>query len=89
MINPLSIPINKNLTPVKLSCDFILQQEQFVDTDALNTLVVEAAYPVALAEDAVILLGSKAQDIITGLGVNAHNLADKPMAVVCPNELMR
>jgi hypothetical protein len=49
----LSIPINQCLTPVILSCDFTLQQEQFSDADALNTLAVEAAYRVVAAEDAI------------------------------------
>lgn len=70
--SPLSIPINQNLTPVILSCDFTLQQEQFSDTDALNTLVVDAAYRVAVAEDAVILLGSDAEHFIERLYVKAN-----------------
>ncbi|MBA3868889.1 MAG: encapsulin [Anaerolineae bacterium] len=67
----LSIPINQSLTPLILSCDFTLQQEQFSDVDALNTLVVEAAYRIAVAEDAVILLGSDAQTFIKRLNVKA------------------
>jgi uncharacterized linocin/CFP29 family protein len=67
----LSIPINQCLTPVILSCDFTLQQEQFSDADALNTLAVESAYRVAAAEDAVILLGEDAQEFIGRLGVKA------------------
>jgi uncharacterized linocin/CFP29 family protein len=67
----LSIPINQSLTPVILSCDFTLQQEQFSDADALNTLAVEAAYRVAAAEDAVILLGEDAHGFIERLGIKA------------------
>jgi Encapsulating protein for peroxidase len=67
--SPLSIPINQPLTPVILSCDFTLEREQFSDADALNTLAVEAAYRVAAAEDAVILLGEDAQYFIERLGV--------------------
>jgi len=69
--SPLSIPINQNLAPVILSCDITLHQEQFSDADALNTLVVEAAYRVAVAEDAVILLGADAQPFIKRLYVKA------------------
>jgi uncharacterized linocin/CFP29 family protein len=69
----LTIPDNQNLTPVILSCDITLQQERFSDEDALNTLAVEAAYRVAAAEDAVILLGGEnAQDFIQDLGVTAE-----------------
>lgn len=77
--SPLSIPINQCLTPVVLSCDFTLQQEQFSDADALNTLAVEAAYRVAAAEDAVILLGADAKEFIQNLGVkaDAEQLADQ------------
>lgn len=71
--SPLSIPINQCLTPIILSCDFTLQQEQFSDADALNTLAVEAAYRVAAAEDAVILLGAEAQEFIKRLGVKADS----------------
>lgn len=71
--SPLSIPINQPLVPVILSRDIHVQQEQFSDEDALNALAVEAAYRVAAAEDAVILLGEDAQDFIGGLGV----IADK------------
>ena len=67
----LSIPINQFLTPIILSCDITLQQEQFSDEDALNILAVEAAYRVAAAEDAVILLGKDAQGFIEKLGVKA------------------
>jgi uncharacterized linocin/CFP29 family protein len=67
----LSIPINQFLTPVILSCDITLQQEQFSDEDALNILAVEAAYRVAAAEDAVILLGKDAYGFIKKLGVKA------------------
>jgi uncharacterized linocin/CFP29 family protein len=67
----LTIPINQCLTPVILSCDFTLQQEQFSDANALSTLAVEAAYRVSAAEDAVILLGPDSQDFIERLGVKA------------------
>jgi uncharacterized linocin/CFP29 family protein len=67
----LSIPINESLTPVTLSCNFTLQQEQFRDADALNTLAVEAAYRVTAAEDAVILLGADAQPFMERLYVKA------------------
>jgi len=69
--SPLSIPTNQFLTPVILSCDITLQQEQFTDVDALNILAVEAAYRVAVAEDAVVLLGKGARDFIDKLGVKA------------------
>ena len=69
--SPLSIPTNQFLTPVILSCDITLQQEQFSDSDALNILAVEAAYRVATAEDAVILLGKDAYRFIEKLGVKA------------------
>ena len=72
--SPLSVSIDQNLTPAILSCDFMLQQEQFTDENALNTLAVEAAYRVAAAEDAVILLGAKASEFIDELSVNAENL---------------
>jgi uncharacterized linocin/CFP29 family protein len=68
---PLSIPINQCLTPVILSCDLTLQQEQFSDADALNTLALEAAYRVVAAEDAVILLGGEAQSFLERLSVKA------------------
>jgi hypothetical protein len=45
----LSISINQNLTPVKLSCDFVIHQEQFKDEDTQQTLAVEGAYRVATA----------------------------------------
>lgn len=68
----LSIPINQCLTPIILSCDLTLQQEQFSDADALNTLAVEAAYRVAAAEDAVILHGKNVKkEFIKKLGVKA------------------
>jgi uncharacterized linocin/CFP29 family protein len=67
----LSIPINQCLTPVVLSCDFTLQPEQFSDEDALNALAVEAAYRVAAAEDAVVLLAADAQPFIERLSVKA------------------
>jgi uncharacterized linocin/CFP29 family protein len=69
--SPLSIPINQFLPPVILSCDLTLQQEQFSDEDALNALSVEAAYRVAAAEDAVLLLGGDAYGFIEKLGVKA------------------
>jgi uncharacterized linocin/CFP29 family protein len=75
--SPLSVAINQNLTPVKLSCDIKIQQEQFNDEDALNTLVVEAAYRVAAAEDAVILLGTGAEDFLKGLDVSAECLSQQ------------
>lgn len=84
--SPLSIPINQCLIPVTLSCDFMLQQEQFSDEDALNTLAVEAAYRVAAAEDAVILLGLDAQPFIKRLCVKADEdqLADQQKTRLLP-----
>jgi uncharacterized linocin/CFP29 family protein len=70
--SPLNIPINQFLTPLILSCDIRLQQEQFGDADALNTLAVEAAYRVSAAEDAVILLGKDASCFLDKLGVKAN-----------------
>ena len=70
--SPLNIPINQFLTPLILSCDIRLQQEQFGDADALNTLAVEAAYRVSAAEDAVILLGKDASCFLDKLGGKAN-----------------
>jgi len=71
---PLSIDINQNLTPVKLSCDIQIHQEQFKDEDTLHTLAVEAAYRVAAAEEAVLVLGKSAGDFLDRLSVTAENL---------------
>jgi hypothetical protein len=70
----LSISINQNLTPVKLSCDFVVHQEQFKDEDTHHTLAVEGAYRVAAAEEAVMLLGKHACEFLKRLNVNAENL---------------
>jgi uncharacterized linocin/CFP29 family protein len=67
----MSIALNQALSPVILSCEFVLRPEQFSDADAINALAVEAACRVAAAEDAVLLLGKNAQEIITRLGVGA------------------
>lgn len=69
---PLSIDINQNLTPVKLSCDLQIHQEQFKDEDTLHTLAVEAAYRVAAAEEGVLVLGKSAGDFLARLNV-AHD----------------
>ena len=71
--SPLSIPINQCLTPVILSCDFTLRQEQFSSAEALNALAVYAASLVAAAEDAVVLLGKHARPFIDNLGVKADS----------------
>lgn|SRR5262249_1620528 len=71
---PLTIDINQNLTPVKLSCDIQIHQEQFKDEDTLHTLATEAAYRVAAAEEAVLVLGKGAGDFLTRLNVTAENL---------------
>jgi len=85
--NGLTIPSNENLTPVILSCDITLQQDQFSDEDALNTLAVEAAYRVAAAEDAVILLGGEsAQDFIEDLGVTAEKNELKAQTGLLPKD---
>jgi uncharacterized linocin/CFP29 family protein len=76
--SPLSVEINQNLTPVKLSCDIKIKQAQFSDAeDTLNTLVVEAAYRVAAAEDAVILLGTGAENSLKRLDVSAECLSQQ------------
>ena len=83
---PLSIPINQNLTPVILSCDFTVHQQQFSDEDVLNTLAIEAAYRVAAAEDAITLLGGEAAyPVIERLGVKA----DKEQLKVQPGLLQK
>jgi uncharacterized linocin/CFP29 family protein len=66
---PLNIAINQNLTPVKLSCDIQVHQEQFKEEDMLHTLAVEAAYRVAAAEEAVLVLGKSAGDFLARLNV--------------------
>jgi uncharacterized linocin/CFP29 family protein len=71
---PLNIAINQNLTPVKLACDIQIRQEQFTDEDTLHTLAVEAAYRVAAAEEAVLVLGKGAGDFLDRLSVTAENL---------------
>lgn len=71
-MSPLSIPTNQFLTPLILSCDICVHQEQFADADAINTLAVEAAYRVSAAEDAVILLGKDAGCFLDKLGVKAN-----------------
>ena len=66
---PLSVDVNQNVVPVKLWCEFRLRQEQFYDEDTATSLAIEAAYRVAQAEDAVILLGADAAGFLTGLNV--------------------
>ena len=72
--SPLSIEPNQNLSPVKIWCEFRLREEQFDDEDTVNTLAVEAAYRVAQAEDAVILLGAQAEAFLAGLNVQREQL---------------
>ena len=85
--SPLSIPINQCLTPIILSCDFMLHQEQFSDEDALNALAVQAAYYVTAAEDAVILLGKSAQSFIEKLCVKADRGQLAEQAGLLPSEV--
>jgi uncharacterized linocin/CFP29 family protein len=72
---PLTVSTTQNLSPTTLSCDFKLDQTQYSDEDALHSAVAEAAYRVAAAEDAVILLGKDAEDFLGALGVTATNLS--------------
>ena len=71
---PLSIDSYQNLRPVKIACEFKLSQEQFYDEDAVNTLAIEAAYRVAQAEDAVILLGAGARLVLNRLNVTVDEV---------------
>ncbi len=71
---PLIVDPNQALTPVELACEFELFPEQFTDDETIHTLAVEAAYRVAQAEDAVLLLGSAAAEFLKNLGVQERNL---------------
>ena len=74
----LSIDSGQRLTPTKISCDFLLHQEQFHEDDAAaNVLATEAAYRVAAAEEAIILLGRSAGDFLKNLNVDADHLEEQ------------
>ncbi|OAI10633.1 hypothetical protein A1507_21570 [Methylomonas koyamae] len=53
-----SIDKDQNLTPAILTCDVKIEQEQFGDLAAYDRAVKEAAYQIAKAEDALLLLGN-------------------------------
>lgn len=74
---PLSIDSHQPARPVKISCEFRLSQEQFYDDDAVHTQAVEAAYRVAQAEDAVLLLGTGAGTFLKTLHVTVEHLEDQ------------
>lgn len=67
---PLSIKANQTLSTIKISSDFNLRKEQYEDEYTAQTLAVEAAYRVAAAEEAIILLGSEAAPFLQTLKVD-------------------
>lgn len=56
----MSVQPNQHLQPLQISRHFSLHSEQSNDPGAMQTLIAFAAADIAQAEDAVILLGSKA-----------------------------
>src|SRR6266540_4073693 len=71
---PLFVRPGQRGVPVELSVDFQLSPEQFDEEQAHAALATRAAYLVALAEDAVVLEGSRANAALAGMGVSARNL---------------
>lgn len=67
---PLSIP-HQSLVPVEISVEFELARAQFADEQVAAALATRAAYILALAEDAVVLLGGAgAGAFLKSLNVN-------------------
>jgi uncharacterized linocin/CFP29 family protein len=72
--SPLSIRPGQTLVPVELSVDFQLSPEQFDDEQTAIALVTRASYILALAEDAVILQGVRANETLKKFNVSERNL---------------
>jgi Encapsulating protein for peroxidase len=64
ILDPLRIRPNQHLQPIQISRHFMLYREQSGDFETLKSLITRCAADLALAEDAVILLGSAASDLL-------------------------
>jgi hypothetical protein len=76
----LTLRPNQHLQPLQMARHFSLHKEQINDESALNTLISFAAADIAQAEDAVVLLGSRAGPFLDKLDVrveNPHELAEQ------------
>jgi hypothetical protein len=69
----LSLRPNQHLRPLQMWRDFSLHKEQINDGVALSTLISFAAADIAQAEDAVLLLGSRAGPFLDKVGVRVEN----------------
>jgi uncharacterized linocin/CFP29 family protein len=69
----LTVRPNQHLRPLQMSRDFSLHKEQSGDNSTVNTLIGFAAADIAQAEDAVVLLGSKAGPFLDKLQVRVEN----------------
>jgi Encapsulating protein for peroxidase len=74
----MSIRPNQHLQPLQISRHFMLYREQSSDFETLKSLITRCAADLALAEDAVILLGNRKETI---------PLLDKLYITYDPNEL--
>jgi uncharacterized linocin/CFP29 family protein len=69
----LGVRPNQHLPAMQISRHFVLQREQNNDSNTVTTLINFAAADIALAEDAVVLLGSEAAHILHRLHIKLDN----------------
>jgi uncharacterized linocin/CFP29 family protein len=60
----MSVRPNQHLQPLQISRHFMLYREQSSDFETLKSLITNCAADIALAEDAVILLGAAASNLL-------------------------
>ncbi|HSH81376.1 MAG TPA: family 1 encapsulin nanocompartment shell protein [Herpetosiphonaceae bacterium] len=72
----LAIAAGQNLVPVDIWVEFLLRPEQFNDELVVAALATRAAYQLALAEDAAVLLGPNAN--LGRFDASDRNLAQQP-----------
>jgi hypothetical protein len=70
---PLGIRPSVKLAPVKISCSFVLAQQQFDDELLATRLALRPASFLAYAEDAILLHGSRAGPHLAAMNVEDEN----------------
>jgi uncharacterized linocin/CFP29 family protein len=70
---PVSIKPSAKLAPVKISLEFMLAQQQFTDELLAARLALRPAADLAFVEDAILLHGKRAADVLKRVGVKDEN----------------
>jgi hypothetical protein len=70
---PLGIRASVRLAPIKISCEFVIAQQQFDDELLASRLALRPASFLAYAEDTILLHGSRAAPDLAAMNVKDEN----------------